>query len=112
MAVARSFAFACRGGRYPCRAHALAVGCADFAAMLGVRSRGTTRCAACGRYAQTSAASQFTMRAPAARVDLTPALLAAAKSPGPGTARRSGSIGGIPRTCHRPFAARTASATP
>jgi len=47
--------------------------CADCAAVLGLGSRRTTRCAHWVRYAQTRAASQSTKRA--ARADPSPPLL-------------------------------------
>ena len=52
---------------------------ADFAAVLGFRSRRITRFAHCVRCARTDAASQFTKRA-STRADRNPALLAAAQA--------------------------------
>jgi hypothetical protein len=73
---------------------------ADCAAVLGPGSRGITRCATCGRSAQTHAASQPTKRA--ARASPGPAFLAAHKSPPPGTAHRSVRVGVLRGTaCHR-----------
>ena len=57
----------------------------DCVALLGPRAHGPTRCAACGRCAQTGAVSQRTRRA--TRAARGPALLTTASDAGPGGAR-------------------------
>jgi hypothetical protein len=93
------------GGRQAVCGYAVARHCggrrqkrADFAAVLGFRSRCETRCTHCVRCARTVAASQFTKRA-GTRTDRNPALLAAAqahrRTPAHGLAKHRQFFGGV-----------------